>query len=59
MEGPDSPDEPTLQPADSELREAISPLSRVPLDIAHHRQLLFALESPVQFDQKAWDKYWP
>ena len=28
-------------------------------DVAHHRQLIFALSTPVQFDQKAWDKYWP
>jgi hypothetical protein len=36
-----------------------SPLSRIPLDIAHHRNRLFFLETPVQFDQQAWDRYWP
>lgn len=43
----------------SQLRELPSPLTRIPLDVAHHRQLIFALDTPVQFDQKAWDKYWP
>lgn len=36
-----------------------SPLTRIPLDVAHHRQLIFSLDTPVQFDQQAWDKYWP
>ncbi|KIW01833.1 uncharacterized protein PV09_06684, partial [Verruconis gallopava] len=36
-----------------------SPLNRIPLDIGHHRQLLFDLVTPVQFDQNAWDRYWP
>lgn len=39
--------------------DGVSPLTRIPLDIAHHRAALFALETPVQFDQKAWDRYWP
>jgi hypothetical protein len=37
----------------------ITPLSRIPADIGTHRALLFALDTPVQFDQKAWEKYWP
>ena len=43
----------------SPLKDLPSPLARIPLDVAHHRQLIFALETPVQFDQKAWEKYWP
>ncbi|KAE9977990.1 hypothetical protein BLS_000987 [Venturia inaequalis] len=39
--------------------DGVSPLTRIPIDIAHHRAALFALETPVQFDQKAWDRYWP
>lgn len=40
-------------------RSTPSPLSRIPLDIAHHRAMLFALDTPVQFDQHAWERYWP
>lgn len=39
--------------------DGVSPLTRIPIDVAHHRAALFALETPVQFDQKAWDRYWP
>ncbi|QDS73176.1 hypothetical protein FKW77_002317 [Venturia effusa] len=39
--------------------DGVSPLARIPLDIAHHRRALFALETPVQFDEKAWNRYWP
>ena len=37
----------------------VSPLSRVPTDIGLHREALFELAAPVQFDQDAWQRYWP
>jgi hypothetical protein len=64
MEDPGSAEQPA-PPTETETEPTadsngiVSPLSRIPLDIAHHRAALFALETPVQFDQKAWDRYWP
>lgn len=36
-----------------------SPLSRIPSDISTHRNLLFALDTPVQLTPAVWDRFWP
>jgi hypothetical protein len=60
MEDPGSTEQPAPPPeTTADNNGIVSPLSRIPLDISLHRAALFALETPVQFDQKAWDRYWP
>jgi len=59
MEAESESPPPREPPYESQQRDRPSPLSRIPLDVAHHRQLIFTLDTPVQFDQKAWEKYWP
>ncbi|KAF1985082.1 hypothetical protein K402DRAFT_117664 [Aulographum hederae CBS 113979] len=36
-----------------------SPLNKIPPDIEKHRQLCFALDTPVQFTTAVFEKYWP
>ncbi|KAF2473551.1 uncharacterized protein BDR25DRAFT_123822 [Lindgomyces ingoldianus] len=38
---------------------AVSPLNNIPTDIATHRALLFALDTPVQLTPAVWDRFWP
>ncbi|KAF2182357.1 hypothetical protein K469DRAFT_586563 [Zopfia rhizophila CBS 207.26] len=38
---------------------AVSPLNNIPTDIATHRALLFALDTPVQLTPTVWDRFWP
>ncbi|TLD37744.1 hypothetical protein E2P81_ATG03419 [Venturia nashicola] len=61
MDNPTAAELPPASPPKTKdlLDDGVSPLTRIPIDIAHHRAALFALETPVQFDQKAWDRYWP
>ncbi|KAF2263319.1 hypothetical protein CC78DRAFT_545050 [Lojkania enalia] len=37
----------------------VSPLNTIPPDIATHRALLFALDTPVQLTPAVWDRFWP
>lgn len=61
MEPVSDDDQPALQPTPPPADSAPinSPLARIPVDIGSHRALLFALDQPVQFDQSAWEQYWP
>ncbi|KAF2121607.1 hypothetical protein BDV96DRAFT_640991 [Lophiotrema nucula] len=36
-----------------------SPLTKIPADIATHRSLLFALDTPVQLTAAVWHNFWP
>ncbi|PSN61659.1 hypothetical protein BS50DRAFT_651034 [Corynespora cassiicola Philippines] len=38
---------------------AASPLNTIPPDIATHRALLFALDTPVQLTDSVWGRFWP
>ncbi|ORY09596.1 hypothetical protein BCR34DRAFT_602723 [Clohesyomyces aquaticus] len=38
---------------------SVSPLNSIPTDIATHRVLLFALDTPVQLTPAVWSRFWP
>ncbi|OCK84032.1 hypothetical protein K432DRAFT_401489 [Lepidopterella palustris CBS 459.81] len=51
---PISPPHPT-----SSTNLSVSPLNAIPPDISLHRNLLFALDTPVQLTPQVWEKFWP
>jgi hypothetical protein len=50
---------PTLQTPSTITSLTVSPLNIIPPDIALHRALLFALDTPVQLTPQVWEKFWP
>lgn len=46
-------------PKESSTTTSVSPLNNIPADIATHRALLFALDTPVQLTPAVWDRFWP
>ncbi|KAF2816405.1 uncharacterized protein BDZ99DRAFT_135581 [Mytilinidion resinicola] len=54
-----APTQTTTQPSTSTALTTVSPLNTIPQDIALHRALLFALDTPVQLTPQVWEKFWP
>ncbi|KAF2660949.1 hypothetical protein K491DRAFT_711203 [Lophiostoma macrostomum CBS 122681] len=53
------PDLPPPQPSPPQPPAKASPLNTIPSDIAMHRALLFALDTPVQLTPAVWNRFWP
>ncbi|KAF2497059.1 hypothetical protein BU16DRAFT_560372 [Lophium mytilinum] len=54
-----APTQTPTQPSTSTALTTVSPLNTIPQDIALHRALLFALDTPVQLTPQVWEKFWP
>ncbi|KAF2795037.1 hypothetical protein K505DRAFT_18760 [Melanomma pulvis-pyrius CBS 109.77] len=50
---------PPSKPTPAPSSVGLSPLNSLPTDIATHRALLFALDTPVQLTPAVWDRFWP